>query len=134
MCDSGKRSSVSTGSPYEPIIGFSRAVRIGAFISVSGTAPIGLDGNTVAPGDPVAQARRCLEIAKSSLKQLGATLSDVIRTRIYLLRIEDWKSVGEVHGEYFKKIRPASTIIQVSRFVDPNWLVEIEVDAVIKEA
>ena len=128
-----KRRSVSTGSPYEPIIGMSRAVRVGVFISVSGTAPIGPDGNTVAPGDPVAQARRCFEIAKSSLEQLGATLSDVIRTRIYLLQIEDWKSVGEVHGEYFKKIRPASTIIQISRFVNPDWLVEIEVDAVIQQ-
>jgi enamine deaminase RidA (YjgF/YER057c/UK114 family) len=134
MCAFDKKSSVSTGSPYEPIIGFSRAVRIDAFISVSGTAPIGPDGNTVSPGDPVAQARRCFEIAKSSLEQLGATLSDVIRTRIYLIRIEDWKSVGEVHGEYFKKIRPATTIIQVSRFVDPDWLVEIEVDAVIQQA
>lgn len=133
MCAFDKRRSVSTGSPYEPIIGFSRAVRVGAFISVSGTAPIGLDGKNVSPGNPVAQARRCFEIAKSSLEQLGAALSDVISTRIYLLRIEDWKLVGEVHGEYFKKIRPASTIIQVLRFVDPDWLVEIEVDAVIQQ-
>lgn len=129
-----ERRSISTGSPYEPIIGFSRAVRVGAFISVSGTAPIGPDGNTVSPGDPVGQARRCFEIAKYSLEQLGATLSDVIRTRIYLTQIEDWKSIGEVHGEYFKNIRPTSTIIQVSRFVDPDWLVEIEVDAVMTQA
>jgi enamine deaminase RidA (YjgF/YER057c/UK114 family) len=134
MCAFDKRRSVSTGSPYEPIIGFSRPVRVGAFISVSATAPIGSDGNTVAPGDSVTQARRCFEIVKSAIEQLGAAFSDVIRTRIYLLRIEDWKSVGEVHGEYFKKIRPASTIIQVSRFVDPDWLVEIEVDAVIQQA
>lgn len=133
MYDPGKRSSISTGSPYEPIIGISRAVRIGTFISISGTAPIGADGKTVAPGDPAAQARRCLEIANYSLEQLGASLSDVIRTRIYLIRIEDWKLVGEVHGAYFKEIRPASTIVQVTRFVDPDWLVEIEVDAVIAQ-
>jgi enamine deaminase RidA (YjgF/YER057c/UK114 family) len=131
MEHSNKRNLVTSGSPYEPIIGISRAVRVGAIISVSGTAPIGPDGKTVAPGDPAAQARRCIEIAKSALEQLGATLSDVIRTRIYLIRIEDWKAVAEVHGEYFKDIRPACTIVQVTRFVDPDWHIEMEFDAVI---
>jgi enamine deaminase RidA (YjgF/YER057c/UK114 family) len=125
-----KRQSVSSGSPYEPMIGISRAVRIGQAIAVSGTAPLGADGKTVGVGDPMAQARRCLEITKQALEKLGASLDDVIRTRVFLTRIEDWKAVAEVHGEYFRGIRPASTFVQVSHFVDPQWLVEVEVDAV----
>jgi len=125
-----KRQSVSSGSPYEPMIGISRAVRIGQVIAVSGTAPIGQDGKTVGVGDPSAQARRCFEISKQALEKLGASLDDVIRTRVYLTRIEDWKAVAEVHGECFRGVRPASTFVQVSRFIDPNWLVEVEVDAV----
>jgi enamine deaminase RidA (YjgF/YER057c/UK114 family) len=125
-----KRQSVSSGSPYEPVIGISRAVRMGQMIAVSGTAPIGQDGKTVGVGDPAAQARRCFEIAKQALEKLGASLDDVIRTRVLLTRIEDWKAVAEVHGECFRGVRPASTFVQVSRFVDPEWLVEVEVDAV----
>lgn len=125
-----KRQSVSSGSPYEPVIGISRAVRIGQVIAVSGTGPIGQDGKTVGVGDPVGQARRCFEIARQALEKLGASLDDVIRTRVFLTRIEDWKAVAEVHGECFRGVRPASTFVQVSRFVDPNWLVEVEVDAV----
>jgi enamine deaminase RidA (YjgF/YER057c/UK114 family) len=125
-----KRQSVSSGSPYEPVIGISRAVRMGQMIAVSGTAPIGQDGKTVGVGDPAAQARRCFEIAKQALEKLGASLDDVIRTRVFLTRIEDWKAVAEVHGERFRGVRPASTFVQVSRFVDPEWLVEVEVDAV----
>jgi enamine deaminase RidA (YjgF/YER057c/UK114 family) len=125
-----KRQSVSSGSPYEPVIGISRAVRMGQMIAVSGTAPIGPDGKTVGVGDAVAQARRCLDIVKQALEKLGASLDDVIRTRVFLTRIEDWKAVAEVHGERFRGVRPASTFVQVSRFVDPEWLVEVEVDAV----
>ena len=125
-----KRQSVSSGSPYEPVIGISRAVRMGQMIAVSGTAPIGQDGKTVGVGDPAAQARRCFEIAKQALEKLGASLDDVIRTRVLLTRIEDWQAVAEVHGECFRGVRPASTFVQVSRFVDPEWLVEVEVDAV----
>ncbi|HVN32880.1 MAG TPA: RidA family protein [Thermoanaerobaculaceae bacterium] len=125
-----KRQSVSSGSPYEPVIGISRAVRIGQAIAVSGTAPLGADGKTVGVGDAVAQARRCFEITKEALEKLGASLDDVIRTRVFLTRIEDWNAVAEVHGECFRGIRPASTFVQVSRFVDPQWLVEVEVDAV----
>jgi enamine deaminase RidA (YjgF/YER057c/UK114 family) len=125
-----KRQSVSSGSPYEPVIGISRAVRIGQTIAVSGTAPIGQDGKTVGVGEPAAQARRCFEITKQALEKLGASLDDVIRTRVLLTRIEDWKAVAEVHGEFFRGVRPASTFVQVSRFVDPDWLVEVEVDAV----
>src|SRR5262245_23159507 len=127
----GERTSVSTGSPYEPIIGLSRAVRIGNIVAVAGTAPLGPDGKTVGVGDPKAQARRCFEISRIALEHLGATLQDVIRTRILLTRIEDWKAVGEVHGEFFRDIRPVNTIVQVSRFIDPEWLIETEIDAVI---
>jgi len=123
---------VSSGSPYEPRIGFSRAVRAGNFVSVSGTAPIGPDRNTVAPGNPSGQARRCFEIIRAALEEAGASLADVIRTRIYLTRIEDWEEVAEVHGEFFRGIRPASTLIMVTRFIEPDWLVEIEADAVVE--
>ena len=124
------RQNVSTGSPYEPIVELSRAVRIGKIVAVAGTAPLGADGKTVAPGDARAQARRCFEISRLALAQLGARLEDVIRTRILLTRIEDRKAVAEVHGELFRDIRPVNTIMQVSRFIDPEWLIETEVDAV----
>jgi enamine deaminase RidA (YjgF/YER057c/UK114 family) len=127
-----QRQHVSTGSPYEPIIGISRAVRIGNVVAVAGTAPLGPDGKTVAKGDPKGQARRCLEISCAALQKLGAGPVDVIRTRILLTRIEDWKLVADVHGEFFRDIRPVNTIMQVSRFIDPDWLVETEVDAVIQ--
>ena len=125
------RRNVSTGSPYEPVIGMSRAVRIGNVVAVSGTAPIGPDGRTVGVGDPAAQARRCFEISRIALGKLEAGLGNVIRTRIMLTRIEDWRAVAEVHGEFFRDIRPVNTIVQVARFIDPDWLVETEVDAVI---
>src|SRR5678815_5429272 len=112
-----ERKNVSTGSPYEPIVGISRAVRIGNVIAVAGTAPLGSDGKTVGVGDPKAQARRCFEISRAALEQLGATMQDVIRTRILLTRIEDWKGVAEIHGEFFRDIRPVNTIVQISRFI-----------------
>ena len=125
------RENVSTGSPYEPIVGISRAVRIGHIVAVAGTAPLGPDGKTVGHGDAAAQAARCFEIAEAALERLGAGLSDVIRTRILLTRIEDWRAVAEVHGRFFREIRPVNTIMQVSQFIDPEWLVETEVDAVV---
>lgn len=125
-----QRHNISSGSPYEPRIGISRAVRVGPFVSVAGTAPIGSNGQTVGVGDPAAQARRCLEIIRDALEQAGATLGDVVRTRILLTRIEDWEAVAAVHGEVFGAIRPVNTIMQVSRFIRAEWLVEIEVDAV----
>ena len=127
------RQHVSSGSPYEPRLGISRAVRSGRFIAVAGTAPIGPDGKTVGKGDPATQARRCIEIIQNALEQAGASLSDVIRTRILLTRIDDWESVGQVHGEFFGNIRPANTVMQVTRFIDPDWLVEIEADAIIED-
>ena len=127
------RQHISSGSPYEPRLGISRAVRSGRIIAVAGTAPLGPDGKTVGKGDPATQARRCIEIIQNALEQSGANLSDVIRTRILLTRIEDWESVGQVHGEFFSSIRPANTVMQVTRFIDPEWLVEIEADAVIED-
>ena len=128
-----KRQLISTGSPYEPKVGISRAVRSGQIIAVTGTAPLGPDGKTVAIGDAAGQARRCLEIIQAAIEGLGGKMSDVIRTRILLTRIEDWDKVALVHGEFFTNIRPANTIMQVVRFIDANWLVEIEADAVIGE-
>ena len=126
------RQRVATGSPFEPRVGISRAVRSGRVIAVTGTAPLGPDGKTVAIGDPAGQARRCLEIIQTALEGLGGKMSDVIRTRILLTRIEDWEKVALIHGEFFTDIRPANTIMQVVRFIDPNWLVEIEADAIIE--
>jgi len=125
------RKLVSSGSPFEPKIGFSRAVRVGDVVVVAGTAPIGPDGRSVGSGDPAAQARRCLEVIRAALEAAGASLADVVRTRTLLVRIDDWQAVAAVHGEFFGDIRPANTIMQVSRFIDPEWLVEFEADAVI---
>lgn len=127
------RKLVSSGSPYEPRIGISRGVRAGSLVTIAGTAPLGADGRTVGRGDPGAQARRCLEIIAAALESAGASIRHVVRTRILLTRIEDWQAVAAVHGEVFRDIRPANTIMQVSRFIDPEWLVEIEADAVIDD-
>ena len=127
------RQRVSTGSPYEPRLGISRAVRVGKVIAIAGTAPLGPDGKTVAPGDPKAQARRCLEIVREALERCGASLTDVVRTRILLTCIEDWEQVARAHGEFFGSVRPANTIMQVTRFIDPEWLVEIEADAIVDD-
>ena len=126
------RRLISSGSPYEPRVGISRAVRVGSIIAVSGTAPLGPDGKTVAVGDPAAQARRCLEIIREALERAGASLQQVVRTRTLLTRMDDWQAVATVHGEYFGSIRPANTVMQVTRFIDPDWLVEFEADAVIE--
>ena len=121
---------ISSGSPYEPRIGISRAVRVGNVITVAGTAPLDRDGHTVGRGDPESQARRCLAIIAGALKEAGASLEDVVRTRVLLARIEDWEAVARVHGEVFRDIRPANTTMQIGRFIDSDWLVEIEADAV----
>ncbi|HTY39008.1 MAG TPA: RidA family protein [Bacteroidota bacterium] len=127
------RQRYSSGSPFEPKIGLSRGVRSGRIIAISGTAPLDPNGKTVAPGDPARQAQRCLEIIQKAIEGLGGKLSDVIRTRVLLTRIEDWEKVGTIHGEFFRDIRPANTTMQIGRFIDPDWLVEIEADAVIGE-
>ena len=126
------RKLISSGSPYEPEVGISRAVRVGPIITVAGTAPLGTDGRTIGRGDATVQARRCLEIIAAALEGTGASMGQVVRTRILLTRIEDWQAVAAVHGEIFRDIRPANTIMQVSCFIDPEWLVEIEADAVVE--
>jgi len=117
----------------ETVVGFSRAVRVGPYISVGGTAPVDSEGKTVGVGDPAVQARRCLEIIREALENAGSGMEDVIRTRVLLTNIEDWKKVIEVRAEYFKEIRPVDTIMQVSQFVNPEWLVEFEADAVVSD-
>jgi enamine deaminase RidA (YjgF/YER057c/UK114 family) len=124
-----ERRRVSSGSPYEPVIGFSRAIRIGDRVLVSGTAPIWPDGS-VDP-DPRVQARRCLEIIDAALAEAGAALTDVVRTRTYLVDAADAEIVGGVQGEVFGDIRPASTMVVVAALLDPRWRVEMEAEAVI---
>lgn len=127
-----KRQLISNGNPLEDVIGFSRAVKVGPYISVGGTAPVGDDGETIGIGNPGAQTRRCMEIIKAALEQAGSGLEDVVRTRMLLTRIEDWKEVINVRAEYFKNIKPVDTVMQVTGFINPEWLVEVEVDAVVK--
>lgn len=125
------RQVVSSGSPLEPQIGFSRAVRAGKYVAVAGTAPIGDDGSTVGPGDVYAQTARCLDIAERALQEAGASIEDVVRTRIMLTDVTQWKEAARAHGERFASVRPACTVVEVSRFIEPAWLVEVEIDAVI---
>ena len=129
-----KRTLISNGNPMEQIVGFSRAVKVGPYIAVGGTAPVDPDGKTVGIGDPAVQASRCLEIIREALEKAGSGMQDVVRTRVLLTNIDDWKAVIDVRAEYFKDIRPVDTIMQVTRFVNPEWLVEFEVDAVVAEA
>ncbi len=125
-----ERQLVSSGSPYEPIVGFSRAVRAGHHVSVAGTAPIMPDGGDP-PSDAYGQARRCFDIVLAALHEAGAGPEDVVRTRVYLVRAEDWEEVGRAHGEVFGSARPANAMIVVTGFLDPRWLLEVEADAVI---
>jgi enamine deaminase RidA (YjgF/YER057c/UK114 family) len=127
----GGRRTVSSGSPFEPLIGFSRAVRVGDRVVVSGTGPIRPDGSCAA--DAAGQARRCLEIMVEALEEAGATADDVVRTRTYLIDAADWEAVGRVHGDVFGRAKPASTMIVVAALLDPRWRVEIEAEAVIPE-
>jgi enamine deaminase RidA (YjgF/YER057c/UK114 family) len=127
------RTRVSSGSPFEEIVGFSRAVRAGAVVEIAGTAPIGPDRKTVGIGDAYVQAKRCLEIIEAALVEAGALLGHVTRTRIMVTDMAHWNDVARAHGEVFADIRPASTVVQVSRFIDPDWLVEIEATAVIDD-
>jgi len=128
------RQHVFSGSPYEPMFGISRAVRVGPHVYVTATAPIGTDGKTVGVGNAEAQARRVFEIISKALSEVGAAMDDVVRARTFLTDIADWKAVGKVHGEVFAKARPASLFVEVNRFIDPDWLVEIEVEAIVEDA
>jgi enamine deaminase RidA (YjgF/YER057c/UK114 family) len=120
---------VSSGSPYEPVIGFSRALRVGDRVLVSGTAPVWPDGSC--PDDAEAQARRCLEIIAAALREAGASPAQVVRTRTFLTRAADWEAVGRAHGAMFAEVRPASTMVVVSALLDPRWRVEIEAEAIV---
>ena len=127
------RTLISSGAPLEPQIGFSRAVRVGNLLAVAGTAPIASDGSVTSPGDVYGQTKRCLEIIAAAISDAGLGIDDVIRTRIMLTDIETWREAAKAHGESFSRIRPACTFVEVSRFIDPGWLVEIEADCVVPE-
>ncbi len=125
-----KRKNISSGAPWEETVGYSRAVRVGDIVEVSGTAPVE-DGEVVVKGDPYAQAMQCLGIIEAALLEAGATLEDVVRTRIYVTDISHWQEIGRAHGEYFSDIRPATSMVEVRSLIDPDMLVEIEARAIL---